>query len=82
MNCWKPATLVGGGEMKRATSSVESMLNSDGASSTRSSRSVIPPDVRTGSAWRQSEVATSAAGRAACGVSTRAGRFTVPVISG
>src|SRR5690242_10531150 len=36
----KPSTVVGGGEMKRATSSVVSIASSDGASSRRSSRSV------------------------------------------
>ena len=36
----KPSTVVGGGEMKRATSSVVSSAKSDGASDARSSRSV------------------------------------------
>ena len=39
MNCSKPDTDVGGGEMKRATSSALSMAKSDGASEARSSRS-------------------------------------------
>ena len=40
MNRSNPSTFVGGGEMNRATSSVESIARSDGASESRSSRSV------------------------------------------
>ena len=56
MNRSNPSTVVGGGEMKRATSSVESMASSDGASVSRSSRSVTSDPVSTGSACRQSDV--------------------------
>jgi hypothetical protein len=58
----KPSTVVGGGEIKRATSSVVNIENSVGASSRRSSRSVTRADVRTGSPLRQSGVVTSGAG--------------------
>ncbi len=54
MNFSKPSTVVGGGEMKRATSSVVSIANSDAASSRRSSRSVKFEPVSTGRAERQS----------------------------
>ena len=61
-----PTMVVGGGEMKRATSSDVSMANSDAASAIRSSRRVTWPAVSTGSAWRQSLVVTGAeAGHAA-----------------
>jgi hypothetical protein len=54
----KPSTVVGGGEMNRATSSVVSMASSDGASSIRSSRMVkVVPDM-TGKAAFQFVVAT------------------------
>ena len=46
----KPSTVVGGGEMKRATSSVVSIASSEGASSLRSSRSVNVDPAITGSA--------------------------------
>ena len=64
MNRSKPSTVVGGGEMKRATSSVESIASSDGASESRSSRSVTIDPVSTGSACRQSLVVVAAAARA------------------
>ena len=51
-----PSTVDGGGEMKRETSSVVSSASSDGASESRSSRSVKPVPVSTGSARRQSLV--------------------------
>ena len=54
----KPCTVVGGGEMKRATSSVVSIASSEGASSRRISRSVKDEPVRTGSPDFQSEVVT------------------------
>jgi hypothetical protein len=53
MNRSKPSTVVGGGEMNRATSSLASIVNSDGASVSRSSRRVTMVPVSTGSAWRQ-----------------------------
>ena len=56
MNRSKPSTVVGGGEMNRATSSVESIASSDGASESRSSRSVTIEPLSTGSACRQSLV--------------------------
>ena len=56
MNRSKPSTVVGGGEMKRATSSVDSIASSDGASESRSSRSVTIDPVSTGSACLQSLV--------------------------
>ena len=42
MNRSKPSTVVGGGEMNRATSSVVSIARSDGASEARSSRRMTP----------------------------------------
>src|SRR5215203_6140295 len=56
MNRSKPSIVVGGGEMKRATSSVESIASSDVASEIRSSRSVTMDPVRTGSDCFQSDV--------------------------
>ena len=50
MNFSKPSTVVGGGEMKRDTSSVVSIAKSDGASEISSSRSVTFVPVSTGSA--------------------------------
>ena len=55
MNRSNPSTVVGGGEMKRDTSSVESIARSEGASESRSSRSVTIVPVSTGSACRQSD---------------------------
>ena len=69
MNRSNPSTVVGGGEMKRATSSVDSIASSDAASESRSSRSVTIEPVSTGSACVQSVVVTvlaSAAARTAC----------------
>src|SRR5688572_20535375 len=54
----KPSTVVGGGEMKRDTSSVVSIAISEGASPTRSSRSVKVEPARTGSPAFQSLVVT------------------------
>jgi hypothetical protein len=54
----KPSTVVGGGEMKRDTSSVVSIANSEAASSRRSSRSVKPVPVSTGRPDFQSLVVT------------------------
>src|SRR5580765_2495288 len=48
------STVAGGGEMNRATSSVESVANSDVASLRRSSRSVTSEPVSVGSPVRQS----------------------------
>ena len=59
MNRSKPSTVVGGGEMKRDTSSVVSIASSDAASDSRSSRSVTAPACSTGSASRQSVVVTA-----------------------
>ena len=53
----KPSTVVGGGEMKRATSSVVSIASSDGASSIRSSRIVKVVPLITGRAAFQFVVA-------------------------
>ena len=54
MNFSKPSTVVGGGDMKRETSSGVSIANSDAASETSSSRSVTLLPVSAGSALRQS----------------------------
>jgi hypothetical protein len=72
MNRSKPSTVVGGGEMKRDTSSVESIARSEGASESRSSRSVTIDPVSTGSACRQSllVVVDAAAGAIAAFMST------------
>ena len=56
MNRSKPSTVVGGGEMKRDTSSVVSSAQSDDASDARSSRSVTWEPARTGRPCRQSVV--------------------------
>ena len=56
MNLAKPSTVVGGGEMKRVTSSVVSNASREDASLTRSSRSVMPFPCRTGSCVFQSEL--------------------------
>ena len=60
MNRSKPSTVVGGGEMKRVTSSVVSSASSAGASGRRSSRKVNRVPLRTGSVLRQSEVTIGA----------------------
>ena len=57
----KPSTVVGGGEMKRDTSSVVSIASSDGASSRRSSRSVKVEPASTGRPAFQSLVVTMVA---------------------
>src|SRR5262249_54810614 len=54
MNCSNPCTDDGGDEMNRATSSVVNAANRDGASSMRSSRSVISDPQRDGRPVRQS----------------------------
>ena len=54
MNRSKPSTVVGGGEMKRDTSSVVSSAQSDGASDARSSRKVTCEPASTGRPCRQS----------------------------
>ncbi len=61
MNRSNPSTVVGGGEMNRATSSVESIASSDGASDSRSSRSVTIEPVSTGRDCRQSLDVTACA---------------------
>ena len=53
VNFSKPSTVVGGGEMKRVTSSVVSATNSDRASPARSSRSVTSEPVSVGRPLRQ-----------------------------
>jgi hypothetical protein len=58
MNRSNPSTVVGGGEMKRETSSLVSIVRSEGASAVRSSRSVTPRPCSTGRPVRQSEVTT------------------------
>ena len=67
----KPSTVVGGGEMKRATSSVDSIASSDGASDSRSSRSVTIEPVSTGSDCRQSLVVVFAGADAAAMTTAR-----------
>ena len=57
-----PSTVVGGGEMKRDTSSVVSSACSDGASDGRSWRSVARRPPRAGSARCQSEAAAATVG--------------------
>ena len=59
MNRSNPSTVVGGGEMKRVTSSVVSIASSEGASLSSSSRIVKAPLDRTGSASRQSDCTDS-----------------------
>src|SRR4029079_15346500 len=49
-----PSSVVGGGEMNLATSSVVSDTNSDGASLNRNSRSVTIDPINVGSPVRQS----------------------------
>ncbi len=66
MNRSNPSTVVGGGEMNRDTSSVESIARSAGASESRSSRSVAIDPVSTGSACRQSLVVTRCAAGHGC----------------
>ncbi len=56
MNRSNPSTVVGGGEMKRATSSVDSIDSSEGASDSRNSRSDTMEPVSIGSACFQSDV--------------------------
>ena len=51
--CVLNRTVVGGGEMNFATSSDASIVSSDGASESRSSRSVTIVPVSTGNDWRQ-----------------------------
>ena len=82
MNRSNPSTVVGGGEMKRATSSVASIDSSDGASESRSSRRVTLDPFSTGSALCQSEVVTLfAASMTACtsrfGSESRKGIFSI-----
>ena len=54
----KPSTVLGGGEMKRDTSSVESIAKSDAASDARSSRNATRCPVSTGRPSRQSLLTT------------------------
>jgi hypothetical protein len=51
----KPSIVVGGGEMKRVTSSVVNIASSEGASLNSSSRSMMPSLASMGSASRQSD---------------------------
>src|SRR3954465_8814531 len=53
MNFSKPSTVLGGGEMKRDTSSVVSSANSEGASDARISRRVTVAPDSTGRLSRQ-----------------------------
>ena len=73
MNRSKLSTEVGGGEMNRETSSVVSIANSDGASDTRSSRSVTMLPVIVGSAWRQSELITGSLKVVTAGIASMPG---------
>jgi hypothetical protein len=59
-----PATVVGGGEMNRLTSSALRICRSDGASESRNSRSMSVPASRTGRPFRQFVVVTVGAGDA------------------
>ena len=61
MNFSKPSTVLGGGEMKRDTSSVVNSAKSDGASDARSSRSVTVAPVSNGRLSRQSELTVAVA---------------------
>ncbi len=61
-----PSTVVGGGEMKRETSSVVSIAKSEAASEARSSLSVTRRPVRTGRPLRQSVVTTSVVAVVVC----------------
>ena len=60
MNFSKPSTVLGGGEMKRDTSSVVSSAKSDGASDARSSRRVTVAPASIGRLSRQSVLTVSA----------------------
>src|SRR3954470_22415477 len=60
MNRSNASTLVGGGEMKRETSSVVSSANNDAASELRSSRRTTCPPVNVGRPARQSELTIGA----------------------
>src|SRR6185295_2705351 len=77
----KPSTVLGGGEMKRDTSSVVSIAKSDCASEMRSSRSVTPLLVSTGSPARQSVVvmtSSTGGGNTTCSsMSARYGIFSM-----
>ena len=64
MNVSNPSTVVGGGEMNRATSSVVSSAKSEGASDARSSRSVTLAPASTGRPLCQSLLVTASRGRA------------------
>jgi hypothetical protein len=55
MNRSKPSSVVGGGEMKRVTSSVVNNASSAGASLVRISRNVTPAPDKIGNFCRQSE---------------------------
>jgi hypothetical protein len=61
MNFSKPSTVLGGGEMKRDTSSVVNSAKSDGASDARSSRSVTVAPASNGRLSRQFELTVPAA---------------------
>jgi hypothetical protein len=60
MNRSKPSTVLGGGEMKRETSSVVSSAKSDGASDVRSSRKVTVVPASIGRLSRQSVLTVGA----------------------
>src|SRR5215510_3654235 len=77
----KPSIVVGGGEMKRETSSVVNIANNDCASVIRSSRSVTPLLLSTGRPARQSVVMTSSVGgKTTC--SSRSARYGIFSIRG
>jgi hypothetical protein len=60
MNRSKPSSVVGGGEMKRVTSSDVNSVSNEAASLCRSSRSVTPLPCRTGSDCFQSLLTVAA----------------------
>ena len=64
MNRSYPSTVVGGGVMKRETSSVESIASRVGASDSCSSRSVMASPARSGRRSRQSDEIVSGWGTA------------------
>jgi hypothetical protein len=72
MNRSNPSTEVGGGEMNRDTSAVVSIWSSEGASPSRSSRSVTAPACSTGSAFRQSVVFTGVGTGCVAGIAATA----------
>ena len=74
MNFSNPSSVVGGGEMKRVTSSVVSITNSARASLARRSRNVTSDPDSVGSPLRQSAASSHGAGAASGTVDTTASR--------